>query len=263
MEQVPFHPPLDTPTLVSVVMPVFCEASPRLIRAVRSVLEQHYPHFELLMVFDDQVNYDDILAPLIAGDGRVHFMQTGRVGAGPSCARNVGLSVAQGEVVAFLDSDDFFDPQKLAVMVPLALEHGIAIDNTRYGYEGMGGGRMGTYCTGHSSGFYGFDFFARMDWPLTSVFNRRRHPDARFDDGVRFSEDSFFNYQLLLANNGGYFIARSLHNYVIRPSSLSHGSDSGLVADASYCNIIAWLEKENAPPELMAVYERKLSLIHI
>jgi len=95
---------------VSVVIPTYNRAE-LLTRAIDSVLAQTYDDFELLVVDDGST--DDTEAVVTAyDDDRVRYLahETNR-GANP--ARNTGIEAAEGEFVAFLDSDDEWRPRKL------------------------------------------------------------------------------------------------------------------------------------------------------
>jgi len=94
---------------VSVIIPTYNRAW-ILREAVDSVLKQDYPEFELIVVDDGST---DATADLLAGYGaRLQvFRQPNR---GVSAARNTGIRAATGSLIAFLDSDDFWLPGKLA-----------------------------------------------------------------------------------------------------------------------------------------------------
>ncbi|WP_135855417.1 glycosyltransferase [Halorussus salinus] len=95
---------------VSVVIPTYNRAE-LLTRAIDSVLAQTYDDFELLVVDDGST---DDTEEVVTGydDERVRYLahDTNR-GANP--ARNTGIEAAEGEYVAFLDSDDEWRPRKL------------------------------------------------------------------------------------------------------------------------------------------------------
>ena len=251
--------PASPAPLTSIIVPVFREYPDRLSRAIDSVRRQSSPHWELILVSDDGECYEQLLAEIVGDDPRFRFASTGRIAAGPSAARNVGLDMAAGDAVAFLDSDDFLEPDKLAVMTPLAMKHGVAIDNTRYGFEN-GESAMGVYCPHATEGLHGLSFFLNIPWPLIPVYNRRRFPAARFAEDIRFAEDMLFNFTMLQENGGGYFVVRPLHNYLIRSVSMSHGPDAGQRAEASYARIIDSLIEDGAPSILISAMERKRTI---
>lgn len=110
------NPPNSVP-LVSVVVPVF-NAARVICDAVQSVQAQTFSDWELILVNDGETDGGDqarILSEL-AADPRIHLHATsGRQGAGP--ARNIGMDAARGRYIAFLDADDMWHPQKLALQL--------------------------------------------------------------------------------------------------------------------------------------------------
>jgi glycosyltransferase involved in cell wall biosynthesis len=122
---------------VSVVIPVFNGAA-TVERAIASALEQRFDgdfaasegdaaasdadadrtvanQIEVIVVNDGST---DATAEILDGFGaRIRVID--QANRGPAAARNAGAAVAQGEYLAFLDADDAWLPQKLAVTVPL------------------------------------------------------------------------------------------------------------------------------------------------
>jgi glycosyltransferase involved in cell wall biosynthesis len=100
--------------LVSVILAVHNrEAS--VGRAIKSVLAQTYSPFELIVVDDGST---DGTRGVAEGFGAPVRLVT-QAHAGAYAARNTGLRHARGELVAFIDSDDAWLPDKLAAQVPL------------------------------------------------------------------------------------------------------------------------------------------------
>src|SRR6516225_1088149 len=95
---------------VSVVLPTF-ERANTLLRSVTSVLEQTYPNLELIVVDDGST---DRTAALIGDikDARLKYVRLAR-NRGQAVARNVGISESQGVLIAFQDSDDTWQIDKL------------------------------------------------------------------------------------------------------------------------------------------------------
>ena len=95
--------------MVSVIIPTY-KRQDFTARAVRSVLAQTYRDLEVLVV--DDCSPEPITAAALGNDPclRVIRHETNR---GVGAARNTGVEAARGDVVAFLDSDDYWLPEKL------------------------------------------------------------------------------------------------------------------------------------------------------
>jgi glycosyltransferase involved in cell wall biosynthesis len=105
--------------LVSVVIPVF-NGQDYLPAALESVARQTLSDLEIIIVDDGST---DATARLVAGfgDDRIRYLRQERSGA--AAARNAGVRQAVGPLIAFLDADDLWLPEKLARQVS-ALEDG-------------------------------------------------------------------------------------------------------------------------------------------
>ena len=102
--------------LVSVYLPTRNRAA-SVERAIRSVLQQDYPRFELLVV--DDASTDDtaaLLDRLSSGDARLRFFRQ-REPRGAGVARNVAIREARGEFVTGLDDDDLMLPHRLTSLI--------------------------------------------------------------------------------------------------------------------------------------------------
>jgi glycosyltransferase involved in cell wall biosynthesis len=97
-------------TLFSIVIPAYNNAQ-YLPDAINSVLQQTYPHFELIVVDDASPdNAADVIRSF--ADPRVRYIKH-EVNKGLSAARNTGIMNAVGNYIALLDGDDYFHNDKL------------------------------------------------------------------------------------------------------------------------------------------------------
>lgn len=92
---------------VSIVMPVY-NAENYLPQALDSLLNQTLKNIEIICVNDGSTDRSvEILEEYQKKDSRIIVLQQENIGAG--AARNYGMSIAKGEYLLFLDSDDLFD----------------------------------------------------------------------------------------------------------------------------------------------------------
>ena len=116
---------------VSVVMPIY-NAYDYLRPAMDSVLDQTLREIELLCIDDGSTdNTLEILKEYQQLDERVRIITENN--AGPSIARNKGLSRCRGQYVCFLDADDFYEPTLLERLYQLCVKHDL--DMAVAGYD--------------------------------------------------------------------------------------------------------------------------------
>ena len=107
--------------LVSVVLTVYDEEDD-IADTVRSITDQEFKDFELLII--DDGSHDGTLQklePFLGRDERVILVAQEH--SGRSAALNNGVSHAQGEYIAIMDSGDSADPQRLARQVEFLDEY--------------------------------------------------------------------------------------------------------------------------------------------
>jgi len=153
---------------VSVVIPVF-NAAPLVTSALRSVFAQTFTDFEVVLVDDGSEDREALTAALAEFSGRVQCIR--QANGGPARARNTGIGASTGELVAFLDADDEWLPEKLARQVEYfscypqtGLLHTAVVHGTRHGASFDGPPRL-AFCE-----LYHTDFFINT---LTVMMPRR------------------------------------------------------------------------------------------
>lgn len=105
----------ETSPVVSVIIPTHNRAHV-IGRAIESVLHQSYPHFEIVVVDDGSTDETKAVVANYSDPRVVYLWQENQE---RSAARNHGIAASRGRYIAFLDSDDWFLPDKLAVQLPI------------------------------------------------------------------------------------------------------------------------------------------------
>ncbi len=130
-----------TDKAVTVIMPAY-NASSYIEEAIRSVMTQTYPHWNLLVI--DDGSRDEtcaIVLRLAEEDARISLIRNEK-NQGVAKTRNRGLDLCQGDYVALLDCDDWWHPQKLEKQLALADETGADILYCSYGIMDEHGDRL-------------------------------------------------------------------------------------------------------------------------
>jgi glycosyltransferase involved in cell wall biosynthesis len=101
--------------LVTVIMPTY-NTEKYIGDSIQSVLDQTYDNWELLIVDDGSTDKTaDVVSRLAEKDQRIKYLF--QRNAGPGKARNTAIANSSGTIIAFLDSDDLWLPQKLELQL--------------------------------------------------------------------------------------------------------------------------------------------------
>jgi teichuronic acid biosynthesis glycosyltransferase TuaG len=113
--------PAEPSILVSVIIASYNYAR-FLPEAVRSVQSQTYPHWECIILDDASTdNTSDIAADLVRSDSRIRYYRN-ESNLGVSGTRNRGTALANGELIAVLDADDWWNADKLQAQIGAFVE---------------------------------------------------------------------------------------------------------------------------------------------
>jgi len=127
---------------ISIIMPAF-NAEKTISQSIESVISQTYKDWELIIIND---NSSDKTAQIIKeaadNDNRIRYL-THEYNKGVAEARNAGIKIAQGERIAFLDSDDLWTADKLEKQLSLIKEKNAIISYTATSYINEAGKKSG------------------------------------------------------------------------------------------------------------------------
>lgn len=122
---------VDVEKLVSIITPVYnCEDL--IGQTIESVIKQTYKNWEMILVDDCSLdNTADIIKEYMKNDNRIKYIKLSS-NSGAAVARNNALNKSRGRFIAYLDSDDLWDEQKLEKQINFMLHNNYAFTCTDY-----------------------------------------------------------------------------------------------------------------------------------
>lgn len=172
--------------LVSIIMPSY-NTGAYIADTIRSVQQQTYRNWELIIV--DDCSDDDtaaVVQPFLS-DERIHFFHNA-VNSGAALSRNQAIRMAQGRWIAFLDSDDLWEKDKLCRQVFFMEKNNYYFSYTEYKEIDSEGNDMGRIISGPrritKTGFYNYC------WPgcLTVMYDVKKIGQIQIAD-IRKNND--------------------------------------------------------------------------
>ncbi len=127
----PQHIEQDASPLVSVIIPCF-NSEVNIAQTIASVSAQTMSDLEIIVVDDCSTDGSTrVVQSLLASESRLRFFQQ-EFNQGVARARNKALSAARGRYIAYLDSDDLWNPEKLEHQIAFMSENGYGACFTSY-----------------------------------------------------------------------------------------------------------------------------------
>lgn len=129
--------------MVSIITPCY-NASEYIIETIKSVQSQTYQNWEMIIVDDCSTdNSVQLIKEAMQHDTRIKLIQHEK-NSGVAIARNDAMKAAQGQYVAFLDSDDVWETKKLECQLNYMHENNVAFTFTAYQYIDHLGNKLRT-----------------------------------------------------------------------------------------------------------------------
>ena len=210
---------------ISVIVPVY-NVEAYLERCVESILQQTYAHFELILINDGSTDSSGQICDHLASQYeniKVYHIEN----AGVSNARNMGIQLATGSWVTFIDSDDFVTQDYLATLASAVegLNVGFVIAPLHHIKNGIV-----TDLPSHSGKTELWSTEETMKellmttrtsfFPVAKLFKRDLLADEKFNTNYHLAEDALFLTELLLKTRcSSVFIDKPVYYYDHREGS--------------------------------------------
>lgn len=205
--------------MVSVIIP--CYNMERFIAdTIESVMNQTYPGWELLIVDDASTDQTaDIIQPYCQQDQRIK-LSVKTQHSGIADARNQAIQMAQGSVLAFLDADDTWHPDKLQRQLQFMQEHKAGLSYTSYELMDEEGNPLGkTIQAPHDLNYR--DYLRNTIIGCSTVMVDTSRVGTVTVPRFRTSEDAATWLSILKKGSLAYALKEPLTSYRIRRKSAS------------------------------------------
>lgn len=220
---------------VQIITPVY-NSEKYLKRCLDSLKKQTYENFEVLLIDDCSTdNSEKIIREYSECDKRFVYIKLDK-NSGAAAARNKGLELLGCDYTAFLDSDDYWEPDMLEVMLSKAKEHNCQVVQCRYMYDYPGGK------TFVPKGAFSGDVFLEknrlrpvfikmmtginMNHVCMKLIKTELIHGIAFDKDLKTAEDLKFCVDLFKRVDSYCFTDRVLYHYCRNETSLTGGGMS-------------------------------------
>lgn len=215
---------------ISIIIPVY-NSENHLCRCLDSISGQDFSSYEVILVDDGSTDSSpSICDRYVSSDPRFRMIR--KSNGGVSSARNAGLSVAEGDYVMFVDSDDALSPGALD-----AFATGLGADFMSGGFNIYDEGVFSLKVTSGVSRSYGKDGLASFfddvmpecgelfRGPWAKLFRRSviNEHSICFNERLSYAEDKLFVYEFLCHIGSAVSLDVPVYEYYRHPGSLSGG----------------------------------------
>lgn len=210
--------------LVSIIIPVY-KVEAYLDHCVQSVVDQTWRNLEIILVDDGS---PDTCGRMCDGwaeqDTRIKVIH--KENGGLSDARNAGLAIAGGELIAFLDSDDFLDPEFIGMLYRHLTDRGADVAECATRLVDEAGNLLGCRGVTENRTVDKMEALRRLvleDGVYQTVWNklyRREVLEGILFEKGKYNEDDFWTYQVFDRMGKLALVSRPMYHYLQRGSSI-------------------------------------------
>lgn len=200
----------------SVIIPLYNKA-PYVCKALETVCTQTYRDYEIIVINDGSTDNSAIIAEdYLTGVESISYQILSQQNAGVSAARNNGVAQANGDYIAFLDADDWWEPtylERMAQLIEDYPEAGLYACNYYYHKDGVNIIKVDI-----PTGYFNypneyFKNFAMPVWTGATVIPRKVYDEmGGFPVGIKLGED-FLLWAKIALKYKVAFLNQPLANY--------------------------------------------------
>ena len=207
---------------------------------------------ELVLCADDELDYGSLLPADLRARPRLTLCRTPAPRSGPSVARNIAYGHARADIIACLDADDAYGPERLARLLPLVERHGVATGPTREIDARTQATRMARPRRGGDR--LPIEDICELRMPFSPVYQKAKCPLGWPE--IEFAEDVILNVDLYCAAGAYPFVEGADYIYHVSRGSRTHSESALKRARAGYLQILDLVDKRAWPEPVRDLVRR-------
>ena len=233
---------------ISVIMPVY-NAEKTIERAILSIINQTYNNIELILINDGSIDgTESIIKKYIEKEKKIEIKYYFQKNSGPSIAKNLGIDMAIGEYILFVDSDDTISENYIESLV-INQKEGMLIGASYKIIEDI-------KITNKNLKITNKDYYVRDEilndlligklngFVVLYLFNKEQMKEVYFEKDIRYMEDTLFLIKYIIKNNINNIIyLKYVHyNYYQTDGSITNDTNKIIKNILSFTNSIRKIE---------------------
>lgn len=238
--------------LVSIIIPVY-NVQDYLRKCLDSIAHQTHDCLDVILIDDGSTDRSGEICDEYARQD-MRFRVIHQQNAGAANAKNAGLDHVKGEYIAFIDSDDWAEPDWIQQMLNEALSGDAEVVECGFWQEYVGKAEIDPAAKALGFGSWHTEDYLRAyptAWPCALFWNKLFKSNllekTRFHKERRCIDDEFFTYKAITKANKVVRIDRELYHYRQRRSSVTQSEKTLFQRTIDDIDILAerhqWMQK--------------------
>lgn len=250
---------------ISVIIPTY-NVENYIEGCLESVIKQTYSNLEIIVVDDgssDNTGY--IIDQYAKKDNRIIVIH--KENGGVCSARNIGINIASGEFIGFVDGDDTIEDDMYEMLVNNVIKYDADISHCGYklienNKETLMYGSGRVIIQDRKKGIVDL-----MDGSLiepgiwNKIFRKEIVGDTRLDESLKINEDLYFNILLFNKSRKSVFEDKAKYNYIKRDNSATTSSSNNIIGMTDPRKVYKMINDLYKGDEVILPYAEKMDLL--
>ena len=233
----------DTP-IYSIIVPLY-NVEPYLLKCLKSISNQSYESYEVILIYDSSIDKTyELCEDFIKKNKKFKLFIGPNKGAG--AARNYGVKLARGDLICFVDSDDWIEPDLCSDMYRYFMDSDVQFANYGFNFTDITGKVLISKHLFHNKCITGDNIFkmGMLDVDIyTVVWNKIYRKKFLIENGILFPEvkeweDILYSRKVAYYGKKTVFVSKVYYHALVRNNSRSRNiSKSFLIEGLSLLHL--------------------------